>query len=213
MREPLTDLKRQLRAAWNSAAGYHQLTEPFTPAIEELLDWVGVGPEDTVLDVATGTGRTALAARRRGARVTAVDFSPVQLGEAAHYAERAGFADIQLDEGDAEELPYATGSFNVVVTTFGALHVPRADVVAGELDRVLAPGGRLGLATWLPDSSLLELLRLLGPYAPTSPLVADPREWGRPARLREFFWTWRRSTSSAPSSWPTGASSGASAIC
>jgi 2-polyprenyl-6-hydroxyphenyl methylase/3-demethylubiquinone-9 3-methyltransferase len=187
MRDPLDEAKRRLRSAWSSAAGYHQLTEPFVPAIEALLDWVGVGSGDVVLDVATGTGRAALAARRRGAQVTALDFSPVQLGEAAHYAERAGFDDIHFDEGDAEELPYAKGSFNIVLSTFGALHAPRADVVAGELDRVLAPGGRLGLTTWLPDSSILTLVRLLGPYSPTSPLVIDPREWGRPVRLREFF--------------------------
>lgn len=187
MRDSLDETKRRLRAAWSSAAGYHQLTEPFAPAVEELLDWIGVGPGDVVLDVATGTGRAAVAARRRGARVTALDFSPVLLGEAVHFAERAGYDDIHFDEGDAEELPYANGAFTVVLSTFGALHAPRADVAAGELDRVLAPRGRLALATWLPESGLPALLRLLGPYRPTSPLVIDPREWGRRVRLREFF--------------------------
>jgi ubiquinone/menaquinone biosynthesis C-methylase UbiE len=187
MQEPLTDLKRLQRAAWSSAAGYHQLTQGFGPAVEDLLDWVGISPGDSVLDVATGSGRAALAARRRGAQVTGIDFSLVQLSEAEYHAARAGFDDIQLDEGDFEALPYPDHHFSAVISTFGVLHAARAETAAGELERVLAYGGQLGIATWAPECGLLTLHRLLYPYRPTSPLVADPREWGNRGRIRELF--------------------------
>lgn len=187
MTAPLDDAKQQLRGAWSNAAGYHELTAGFGPAVEELVDWVGVGPGDRVLDVATGSGRAALAARRRGAQVTGIDFSLVQLSEAEHHAARAGFDDIQLDEGDFEALPYPDHHFSAVISTFGVQHAARAEAAAGELERVLAYGGRLGIATWAPEDGLLALLRLLYPYHPTSPLVTDPREWGHPGRIRELF--------------------------
>ena len=187
MTAPLDDVKRRLRDVWSSAAGYHELTAGFSPAIEELVDWVGIGSGERVLDIATGTGRTALAARRRGAQVTAIDFSPVQLSEAAHHLARAGYDDVTLDEGDIEALPYPDHHFSAVISTFGVLHAARAELAASEMERVLAYAGRLGLATWLPDSGLLALHELLYRYRATSPLIDDPRQWGDHTRLRALF--------------------------
>ena len=187
MTAPLDDTKRQLRDAWSSAAGYHELTAGFRPAVDELVDWVGIGPGERVLDIATGTGRAALAARRRGAQVTAIDFSPVQLSEAAHHLARAGFEDVVLDEGDIEALPYPDHHFSAVISTFGVLHAARAELAAGEMERVLAFAGRLGLATWLPDGGLLALHLLLYRYRATSSLIDDPRQWGEHSRIRALF--------------------------
>ena len=140
-----------------------------------------------MLDVATGTGRTAVLARATGAAVTAQDLSPVLIGEAEHFALASGFSDITLSESDAEDLPYPPDSFSVVLSTFGAIHAPRPDVVSAEMDRVLMFGGRIGLAVWSADSAIFRLARLVPNAAPNIRGVVDPSEWGRPVRVRQFI--------------------------
>lgn len=187
VRDDFSDLMRQQREAWGASIGYHRLSEHFQPAIDRLIEWLEIQPGERVLDVATGTGRAAVAARLRGAAVTAQDLAPVLLSEAEHNAWRGGFDDLRFSESDAEALPFADGVFDVVISTFGVIHAPRPAVVTGELNRVLDSGGRLGLAVWTPDSGLMELRRLLAPFEPLDPRAADPAEWGRRDRLDEFL--------------------------
>jgi ubiquinone/menaquinone biosynthesis C-methylase UbiE len=187
MRDNLSAYKLRQQQAWGSTIGLHRLSGEFQPASQRLIEWLEVGPNDRVLDVATGTGRTAVLARATGASVIAQDLSPVLIGEGEHFALASGFPDITFSESDAEDLPFANGSFTVVVSTFGAIHAPRADVVGSEMDRVLAYGGRLGLATWRHDAAIHTLARMLpaGDTAGASPV--DPAEWGRRDRIREFI--------------------------
>ncbi len=140
-----------------------------------------------MLDVATGTGRTAVLARATGATVEAQDLSPVLIGEAEHFALASGYSDIGLNESDAEELPYPAERFTVVVSTFGAIHAPRPDIVSAEMNRVLISGGKLGLATWTFDSPIYRLGRLVPASDPTMRGAVDPAEWGRRERIREFI--------------------------
>ncbi len=81
-----------------------------------------IGPGDRVLDVATGTGRTAVLARMTGAVVEGQDLSPVLIGEAEHFALASGFPDLTFSESDAENLPYPNDVFSVVISTFGDTH-------------------------------------------------------------------------------------------
>lgn len=187
MRDNLGAYKQRQQQAWGSTIGLHRLSGEFQPASQRLIEWLAVGPDDRVLDVATGTGRTAVLARATGAAVTAQDLSPVLIGEAEHFALASGFPDITLSESDAEELPYPNSSFTVVVSTFGAIHVPRADVVGSEMDRVLAYGGRLGLATWRHDAAIHQLARMLPNNDGSGAAAVDPSEWGRRDRVREFI--------------------------
>ena len=187
MRDDLSSYKQRQQQAWGSTIGLHRLSGEFQPASQRLIEWLAVGLGDHVLDVATGTGRTAVLARATGAAVTAQDLSPVLIGEAEHFALASGFPDIELSESDAEDLPYPNGSFTVVVSTFGAIHAPRADVVGGEMERVLAYGGRLGLAIWRHDATIHQLARIIPGSIPLGASAVDPAEWGRRERVREFI--------------------------
>src|SRR5690606_30689726 len=129
----------------------------------------------------------AMAARARGAAVTAQDFSPILLSEARHNAWRAGFDDLRFSESDAEELPFPDAVFDVVISTFGVIHTPRPEAVTRQMSRVLVPGGRLGLAVWSPGSGLVDLRRALAPFEPLDPRAIDPAEWGQRDRVDEFL--------------------------
>ena len=80
-------------------------------------------PGDRVLDVACGSGNTAIAAARCFAEVTGIDFVPALL-ERGRVRAAAEFLDVEFVEGDAQELPFEDGSFDVVLSTFGAMFAP-----------------------------------------------------------------------------------------
>ena len=108
------------------------LLQPCAAGLAALCD---IGSGLKVLDVAAGTGNFALAAAARGAKVTACDLTPhmVDLGRARTEAEGR---EIEWLEGDAEELPFADQSYDLVASVFGAMFAPRPERVAAELCRV-----------------------------------------------------------------------------
>jgi ubiquinone/menaquinone biosynthesis C-methylase UbiE len=114
-----------------------------------------------VLDVACGTGNLAIPIARGGAIVNGVDIAPNLLVQGRERAVAEGLS-MRFDEGDAEELPYSDGSFDVVVTMFGAMFAPRPELVASELARVLKPGGLLGMANWNPESFTGQMFKMSG---------------------------------------------------
>ena len=95
----------------------------------------------TVLDVAAGNGNFALAAARRGARVTASDLTP-QMVEWGRARSQAARLDIAWREAGAEELPLEDSRFDVAVSLFGAVFAPQPEQATRELFRVVRPGGR-----------------------------------------------------------------------
>jgi SAM-dependent methyltransferase len=102
-------------------------------------------------------------------------------------AAEAGVS-VEWVEGDAEAIPYADNSFDVVLSTFGCMFAPRYQVTAAELARVLRPGGRLGLCNWTPEGSQGHFFRALGAYLPPPPNFAQPPLlWGREDHVRELF--------------------------
>jgi ubiquinone/menaquinone biosynthesis C-methylase UbiE len=132
-------------AGWQQAAAEYDATfaQATAPFVETLLDAAGVVAGIRVLDVCCGTGLVTAAATARGARTIGLDFSPAMLHQARH-----AHPELQFDEGDAEALPYAEDSFDVVVSNFGIHHVPRPDKALAEATRVLRPGGRIAFTTW-----------------------------------------------------------------
>ncbi|TMI79304.1 MAG: class I SAM-dependent methyltransferase, partial [Bacillati bacterium ANGP1] len=145
-----------------------------------------VHPGQRVLDIATGSGNTALAAARRGGTVTGIDFVPALLerGRERAAAERLT---INFQAGDAEALGFPDASFDIVVSTFGAMFAPDQERTAREILRVCRPGGKIGLATWPPDSLIGELFRTVARFVPPPAGARPPVLWGTEDRLRELF--------------------------
>jgi ubiquinone/menaquinone biosynthesis C-methylase UbiE len=139
-----------------------------------------------VLDVACGTGNTALPAARRGAVVTGVDIAPNLLEQARENARREGLQ-IQFDEGDAEALPYEDESFDAVVTMFGAMFAPRPELVASELKRVCRPRGFIAMANWTPTGFVGQMFKTVSSHVPPPPGMPPPVLWGVDQTVRERF--------------------------
>ena len=153
---------------------------------ELLCEAVDLHPLEQVLDVASGSGNTALAAARRWAEVTASDFVPALLEVAERRAACEGLR-LTTRVADAQDLPFPDASFDVVLSTFGVMFAPDQERAAGELLRVCRPGGRIGLANWVPDSGAGDMFRATTVHVPPPPGLRPPVEWGTRERLEELF--------------------------
>lgn len=188
MQRPKADLmkiKERQQLAW--ASGDYAMFGGALLIMSELLcEAVDLRPGQKVLDVATGSGNTALAAARRFGETTGIDYVPALLerGRERAAAERL---EVAFREGDAENIPLPDASFDVVLSTVGVMFAPDQEKAAGELLRVCRPGGRIGLANWTPEGFAGELGRLFGSYLPFSPGLKPPVLWGTEERLRELL--------------------------
>ena len=136
--------------------------------------------------MASGNGNAALAAARRFCDVTALDYVPMLLEGARKRAEAEGFA-IDFVEGDAENLPFEDGSFDVVLSTFGVMFAPDQEQAASELLRVCKPGGTIGMANWVPDGYVADLFKTIGKYVPPPAGLNPPFRWGTEEGLDELL--------------------------
>ena len=194
----LTVIKERQQKAWSSG-DYGKVGAKLVIMGELLCEAVDFRPGQRVLDVACGNGNTALAAARRFGEVVGIDYVPALLQEARERAEAEGL-EVDFREGDAENIPFPDASFDVVLSTIGAMFAPNQEKVADELLRVLRPGGKIGMANWTPDGYAGQLFRTLGTYLPPPAGLKPPVLWGTEERLRELFgyridslWTERRS--------------------
>lgn len=154
---------------------------------EELCEAVDVLPGHRVLDVACGAGNGAIAAARRNAEAVGLDYVPELLQRARERATAEGF-EIEFVEGDAQDLPFEDGSFDVVVSTFGAMFAPDQEKTASELLRVCRSGGKIGMANWPPRGLVGGgVFKITAEHAPPPPGVLPPVLWGTEERLRELF--------------------------
>jgi SAM-dependent methyltransferase len=184
--DPLTQFKNTQKQGWAHFAPLEAFT---TPPAARLVRHARVGAGQRVLDVACGTGVVAVTAARAGARVSGLDLTPPLLERARENASLAG-ADVDFREGDAEQLPFADGEFDVVLSQFGHMFAPRPEVAVAELLRVLKPGGTLAFSTWPPELFVGRMFSLVGRYAPPPPPgVAPPPLWGDPDIVRERLGT------------------------
>ncbi|HEU0033954.1 MAG TPA: class I SAM-dependent methyltransferase [Kofleriaceae bacterium] len=181
----ISAIKSRQQATWASGA-YGKIGVTLQLVGELLCEAVDVGPGDRVLDVAAGNGNAALAAARRGAAVLASDYVPALLDAARRRADAEGLA-LATEVADAEALPSPDAAFDVVLSTFGVMFTPSQEAAAAELARVCRRGGRIGLASWVPDGFIGELLRTIGRYVPPPAGVRSPSLWGTEARIRELF--------------------------
>ncbi len=139
-----------------------------------------------VLDVARAPA-TLQYPQQAGADVTASDLTPELLEAGRRHAEAEGVT-LEWVEADAEHLPFADASFDVVMSSIGAMFAPHHQDVADELVRVCRPGGTIGLLSWTPEGMLGALFRTMGPFAPPPPPGAQPPPlWGSEEHLNELF--------------------------
>ena len=142
-------LKARLKSTW-MAGNYDFFSRFMESSAVEFLDRLDIPSGARLLDVACGSGQLGLIAARRGARVSGVDIATNAILAARGRAASEGL-DARFDEGDAEELPYADASFDVVASIFGAMFAPRPERVAAELLRVSRPGGTIAMANWTKE--------------------------------------------------------------
>jgi SAM-dependent methyltransferase len=181
----IATIKQRQQAAWASG-DYAAVGTRLLPTAELLCEAVDLRAGERVLDVACGNGNAALAAARRFCRVVGVDYVPALLDRARQRAHAEGL-EAAFQEADAENLPFGDGSFDVVLSTCGAMFAPEQERTAAELLRVCRPGGRIGMVNWTPDSYVAELFRAIGRHLPPPPGLRPPVEWGTTERLRELF--------------------------
>lgn len=182
-----TAIKQRQQATWASG-DYAVIGSTLQIVGESLVEAADVRAGERVLDVAAGNGNASLAAARRFASVTAVDYVPLLLEKAGQRALAEGF-DIRFQVEDAEALPFEDGSFDVAVSTFGAMFAPDQAQVAGELTRVVRSGGRIAMANWTPEGFIGRLFRIIGSYVKPPAGVAPPSLWGTEPRIVELLGT------------------------
>jgi ubiquinone/menaquinone biosynthesis C-methylase UbiE len=169
-------LKSTLKAGW-MAGDFGQIATFTVKAAEEFVARTSIVPGTRVLDVACGTGNTAIPAARAGGSVTGVDIAPNLLEQARRRAV-AEQLEVRFLEGDAEEIPVGDGEFDVVQTMFGAMFAPRPERVAAELIRVCRPGGLIAMANWTPEGFVGKSFQVTAEMAPPPPEVSAPTLWG-----------------------------------
>ncbi|MDF9908001.1 UNVERIFIED_ORG: ubiquinone/menaquinone biosynthesis C-methylase UbiE [Pseudomonas reinekei] len=181
----LTALKNRQMASWASG-DYAVIGTTLQIVGEQLAEACDLLCDERVLDVAAGNGNATLAAARRGCKVTSTDYVAALLerGEERARAERLNVA---FQVADAEALPFADGSFDAVLSTFGVMFTPDQPKAAAELARVCRPGGRIGLANWTPEGFVGQMFKTLGQHLPPVPGANPPSRWGTEAWLHEHF--------------------------
>ncbi|MFP3585974.1 class I SAM-dependent methyltransferase [Paraburkholderia sp. SIMBA_055] len=178
-------VKIRQQAAW-STGNYAVVGTTLQIVGEALCEALDLRAGSRVLDVAAGNGNATLAAARRWCDVTSTDYVASLLDAGRARAQAEGLS-VEFQEADAEALPYADASFDIVMSTFGVMFAPDQEKAAAELARVCKPGGRIGLANWTPDSFIGQVFKTIAMHIPPPAGVASPALWGTKARLETLF--------------------------
>jgi ubiquinone/menaquinone biosynthesis C-methylase UbiE len=181
------ELKAKHRALWASGNYPAVATELIAELGPELVRACGVKSGDRVLDVAAGSGNAAIPAAAAGAIVTASDLTPELFDAGRRIAGERG-VELEWVEADAEAMPFADNSFDVVMSCVGAMFAPHHQPTADELVRVIRPGGTIGMINWTPEGFIGNLFKTMKPYAPPPPPGASPAPlWGNEDHVRTLF--------------------------
>ena len=181
----LEAVKTRQQATWASG-DYSVVGTTLQIVGERLCEALDVRAGETLLDVAAGNGNVSLAAARRFCDVLSTDYVPLLLERGRTRAEADGLS-IRFQEADAEALPFASDSFDVVTSSFGVMFTANQESAAAELLRVTRSGGRIGLANWTPTGFVGRLFKTIGGFVPPPAGVRSPAEWGTDGRLAELF--------------------------
>ena len=180
-------LKAKHAAMWASGS-YPTVVDEVVHALGGILvEAIDVQPGQRVLDVAAGTGTSAIPSARRGAEVIATDLTPELLAVGSTVAEAEGI-ELTWQTADAEALPFRDADFDVVMSSIGVMFAPHHQLAADELVRVTRPGGTIGVLSWTPNGFIGQLFATMKPYAPPPPPGASPAPlWGSVEHVRDLF--------------------------
>ncbi len=186
MSDLTADLKEKAKATW-ALGSYNDIATFLSPMSAHLVRAANVSRGEHVLDVACGTGITAITACRAGGKVIGIDLTPELLERAKEDAAIAGVTErIEWKQGDAEDLPFPDNSFDIVFSSVGHMFTPRPEIAAKELIRVTKEGGRIAFTTWPPEHAIGRMFATIAKYIPPTPnSPPSPMQWGIPEVVRE----------------------------
>lgn len=173
------------QATWSSG-DFHELARQVMPVSDDLCRALDPRAGQRVLDVACGSGNAALIAARRYCEVSGIDYVPALIERAKTRAAAEGTR-IDFRVADAQALPFEDAAFDVVVSVFGVMFAPDQEKAAAELLRVCRPGGKIGLACWMPEGFGGDFFRTHAAYAPPPPGLKPAVRWGTDAGLAELL--------------------------
>ncbi len=171
--------------SWGHAGGaYDFISFGLSDGLSHAVQKLWPKPGERILDVATGTGWTARLLAQMGAEVTAVDIADPLLTAAQ---ELSSHLPIDFQHADAEALPFDDACFDALTSTYGVMFAGDQKQAAREMARVLKPGGRMVLTTWLakPESYIPAFFGLIGKYAGAPAPDPSPMNWGNTDWLAE----------------------------
>jgi len=158
---------------------------------EALVQTLGITKGLRVLDLGSGDGTTAFPEAKLGAEVLGVDIARNLVEAGNKGAEALGLTNVRFQQGDATDLrELRDGSFDLVVSIFGAMFAPKPFDVAKEMVRVTRPGGRIVMGNWIPNDPTLvaQILRISSAYSPPPPEgTISPMTWGVESNVVERF--------------------------
>lgn len=183
----ILDHNRAAVAVWDAGGmGYNDVSFAISDALAHAAQRLAPAAGERILDVATGTGWTARNVARTGAHVTAVDIAPGLL-RAAEALSAHCTPPIAFRVADAENLPFADGQFDKVISTFGVMFAADHASAARELGRICSRGGRLCLSTWTPDGGVARFFAVLGAHSKAPAPPVSPLLWGDPDHLQQLL--------------------------
>ncbi|MCC3861455.1 class I SAM-dependent methyltransferase [Pseudemcibacter aquimaris] len=169
-------IKKKQNAAWG-AGNYSLIGSTLQLTGEELAERMDLRPGSAVLDIAAGNGNASLAFARRFCNVTSTDYVDTHLISGQERALAEGL-DIHYMLADAENLMVEYGTYDAVVSTFGAMFAPNQEKAASEMIRACKRGGKIGMANWTPDSFFGQLFNIINQFVIPPQSVKSPALWG-----------------------------------
>jgi SAM-dependent methyltransferase len=178
------------QALWEKG-DFTRIADTMRQSGEALVQRIGIREGMRVLDLGCGDGTTAIPAAKTGAEVLGVDIARNLVEAGNKRAAEQDLPNLKFQEGDATNLAgLSDESFDLVMSTFGAMFAPKPFDVAREMVRVTKPGGRIVMGNWIPNDPTLvaQILKISSAYTPPPPEgFVSPMTWGIESHVLERF--------------------------
>lgn len=178
------------KALWEKG-DFTQIANTMRESGAELVATLGITNKLSILDLGCGDGTTAIPQAKLGAKVLGVDIARNLVAAGNRNAEKEGLTNLTFQEGDASDLStLPSGTFDLVISIFGAMFAPKPMDVAKEMVRLTRKGGRIIMGNWIPSDPTMvaQLLKVSAAYTPPPPEgFVSPMLWGVEANVVERF--------------------------